>query len=83
MHKTRLSSKGQVVIPKALRMAHGWESGFEFAVIETDDGILLKPLCPFAPTSIEEVLGCAGYKGPRKSLKEIEAAIAKGAREQR
>jgi hypothetical protein len=30
---------------------------------------------------IGDVLGCINYKGPKKSLKEMEAAIAKGARE--
>jgi len=27
------------------------------------------------------VIGCVGYKGPKKSLKDMEAAIAKGAKE--
>ena len=31
-------------------------------------------------TTVEDVLGCTGYKGPRKSLEDMEAAIAKGAR---
>jgi hypothetical protein len=37
-------------------------------------------LSPYLETKAEELIGCVGYKGPRKSLKEMEAAIAKGER---
>jgi hypothetical protein len=30
---------------------------------------------------LEDLVGCAGYHGPRRSLEEMEAAIAQGARE--
>jgi AbrB family looped-hinge helix DNA binding protein len=43
---TRLSAKGQVVIPKTVRDAHHWAPGTEFTVIERPDGILLKPTEP-------------------------------------
>ena len=81
MEKTKLSNKGQIVIPKQVRAAHGWEPGLEFAVEDMEDGIKLKPIKPFAETKIEDVLGCVGYNSPKKSLKEMEAAIARGARE--
>lgn len=83
MVTTRLSSKGQVIIPKEIRSGRGWRPGLRFIVEETDDGILLRPMTPFAETRVEEVLGCTGYKGPRRSLKDMEAAIAKGIREGR
>jgi len=81
MEKTRLSNKGQVVIPKAVRILHGWEAGLEFVIENVDDGIKLKPIKPYEKTKIEDVIGCVGYKGPKKSLKDMEAAITKGARE--
>jgi len=81
MEKTRLSNKGQVVIPKAIRALHGWNPGLEFVIENVVDGIKLKPIKPYKETKIEEVIGCVGYKGPRKSLKDMEAAIAKGAKE--
>jgi AbrB family looped-hinge helix DNA binding protein len=81
MEKTRLSNKGQVVIPKAVRILHGWEAGLEFVIENVDDGIKLKPIKPYEKTKIEDVIGCVGYKGPKKSLKDMEAAIAKGAKE--
>jgi AbrB family looped-hinge helix DNA binding protein len=81
METTRLSEKGQVVIPKRVRSAHGWEPGLEFVLEDTGDGIKLKPLKPFRATTIEDVLGCVGYRGRRKSLEDMEKAIEKGARE--
>lgn len=83
METTRLSSKGQVIIPQTIRVAHKWHSGLEFAIIDTNDGILLTPIKPFKQTSIKNVLGCVNYKGPRKSLKDMKQGIAKGARKQK
>ncbi len=81
MERTKLSNKGQVVIPKHVRAAHGWEPGLEFIVEEMGDSIKLRPVRPYKKTTVEEVLGCIDYRGPRISLKDMEAAIAKGARE--
>jgi AbrB family looped-hinge helix DNA binding protein len=81
MEKTRLSNKGQIVIPKTVRALHGWKPGIEFVIENIDDGIKLKPVKPYRETKIDEVIGCVGYEGPRKSLQDMEAAIAKGAKE--
>jgi AbrB family looped-hinge helix DNA binding protein len=80
MFTTHLSSKGQIIIPKSVRHSHGWKPGLEFIIIENDEGILIKPAKPFKHTGIKDVLGCTGYKGPRKTLKDMEKAIAKGVR---
>lgn len=80
MTRTKLSSKGQIILPKSMRSAHRWEPGTEFAVEEAADGVLLKPVKPFEPTVIEEVLGCTGYRGPAKTLTEMNEAIRKGVR---
>ena len=81
MDTTRLSKRGQIVIPKRVRTAHGWEAGLEFIVEDAGDSIKLKPIKLFKKTTIEEVRGCLQYKGPRKSLKDMEDAIEKGAKE--
>ena len=44
------------------------------------ESIKLKPIKPYKETKIDEVIGCVGYEGPKKSLKDMEAAIAKGAK---
>ncbi len=82
METTRLSSKGQIIIPKSIRSTHQWHSGQEFIVEERDNGILLKPKMPFLKTTVKEVAGCLKYKGPPKSTEEMHEAIRKGVREQ-
>lgn len=79
--KTRLSSKGQIIIPQSIREAHKWNAGLEFNVYDTEQGLLLRPNLPFRPVSVSEVRGCLEYEGRKKSLKEMEEGIAKGAKE--
>ncbi|MGI8743293.1 MAG: AbrB/MazE/SpoVT family DNA-binding domain-containing protein [Bryobacteraceae bacterium] len=43
MVTTRLSTKGQIVLPKHVRTSRAWGPGIEFTVEETGDGILLRP----------------------------------------
>lgn len=81
MDTTKLSSKGQIVLPKSLREAHGWVAGQEFLIRETSGGLLLIPARPFPPTTVDEAFGCAGYSGPVKSLEEMNEGIARGARQ--
>jgi len=79
---TRLSSKGQVIIPKSIRQSHRWLIGQEFTVEDTGEGVLLRPKSPFPRTTVEEVAGCLKYSGPPKTLEEMEDAIRKGVLEQ-
>jgi AbrB family looped-hinge helix DNA binding protein len=81
METTRLSGKGQIVIPKRIRAANNWEPGMEFSVEDLGDSIALKPIGSFRRTKLRDVLGCVQYGGPKKSLKEMDDAIAKGASE--
>jgi AbrB family looped-hinge helix DNA binding protein len=77
---TKLSSKGQVIIPKEIRDLHHWESGQELQAVDTGDGILLRPISPFPETTLEEAASCLSYSGKPKTLEDMEAAIKKGAR---
>lgn len=83
METTKLSSKGQIVIPQHIREAHHWEAGGEFAVVELEGGILLTPIKAFKPTSVTEVLGCLPYKGAKKSLLDMEQAILNEAKKKK
>jgi AbrB family looped-hinge helix DNA binding protein len=78
METTRLSSKGQVIIPKPLRTAHHWTTGQELVAIDVGDGVLLKPKSPFSEKAIEDVASSLKYSGKTKSLDEMAAAIGKG-----
>lgn len=75
MEKTTLSSKGQVIIPKKVREHHRWRPGTQFILEDRPEGVLLRPFRIFPPTEIAAGLGCAGYKGPPKSLEETRKAL--------
>lgn len=76
METTKLSSKGQVIIPKAFRTTHNWAAGLELMVIDTGDGLLLKPKAPFAPAALADVVGLFKDKVTPKTDAEIADALA-------
>jgi len=76
----KLSSRGQVIIPKSMRESRHWQPGTEFAIEETTEGVLLRPLKPFKPTRHENVFGCLKYGGPPLSLEDMENAIMEEAK---
>lgn len=75
MQRTRLSSKGQVTLPKSVRDAHRWQPGTEFVVEDLPDGVVLRALKPFAPSRLEDVAGSLRYTGKAKTLAQMDAAI--------
>ncbi|PHS26126.1 MAG: AbrB family transcriptional regulator [Methylophaga sp.] len=81
MNTTKLSSKGQVIIPKPLRTAHHWQVGQELIAVNFGDGILLKPKTPFLETDINDVASCLKFSGKTKTLDDMKLAIAKGIQE--
>ena len=77
MLTTTVSTKGQVVIPKALRDALRWTDGTTLVVQQNAQGIMLSPVKRhFLPTRSEVVRGCMGYKGSALSLAEIDRRVA-------
>lgn len=79
MQITKLSSKGQIIIPKIFRSRYKWDIGQELTVIDTGEGILLRSSRPFKKTELDEVAGVLKYSGKPVSLDEMERAIKKGA----
>jgi AbrB family looped-hinge helix DNA binding protein len=75
MIKTRLSSKGQIVLPKAVREHHRWSPGTEFIVEETPEGVLLQPAKKASSVRLDQVIGSLRYTGKAKTLAEMDAAI--------
>jgi AbrB family looped-hinge helix DNA binding protein len=73
---TILSTKGQIILPKAIRERRKWAPGTRFLVEETKDGVLLRPAPLFAPTRHEDVAGMLAYDGPPKTIEEMDEAIA-------
>jgi len=75
---TRLSTKGQLILPKTIRDARGWSAGTELVVEETPGGVTLRPVRQSRPSRLEDVVGCLRYTGRTKTLRQMENAIAKG-----
>lgn len=72
---TIVSTKGQVILPKAIRQRRDWPAGTRLIVEDTPDGVLLKSAPVFVPTRPEDVRGMLAYKGKAKTLEEMEAGI--------
>ena len=80
MARTTLSTKGQVIIPREIRDRHGWTPGTRLDVEDRDDGILVRAVSSRPVTTVDDLLGILPWKGKAKSLAEMEAGIARGAR---
>lgn len=79
---TVLSTKGQVILPKAVRLHQQWEAGTRLVVEETSEGVLLRAAPCFPVTEPEDVFGMLPFSGPAKSIEDMDAAIAVEARRQ-
>ncbi|KAB2704501.1 MULTISPECIES: AbrB/MazE/SpoVT family DNA-binding domain-containing protein [Brucella] len=75
-----VSTKGQVILPSAIRQRREWSAGTRLTVEETDDGVLLKPAPAFAQTRPEDVFGALPYKGKPKSIADMDAGVLTEAR---
>ncbi len=78
MQTTRLSSRGQVIIPKNIRDAYHLNIGQELEVEITSQGILLKTINALPKTTIADLIGCTGYQGHAKTIAEMDEGIRQG-----
>ena len=76
---TRLSSKGQIVLPLALREQMRLVEGARFMVMGTDDTIILKRLETPSAAELKQVLKAsrAYAKKARLNKQSIKAALKK------
>jgi AbrB family looped-hinge helix DNA binding protein len=77
METTRLSTKGQIILPKNIRTSRAWGPGTEFTVEERGDGILLRPSGHFPETALDEVAGCLRSKRRPKTPAQMRTAIGR------
>ncbi len=77
---TVISTKGQVILPKAIRDGRHWAPGTRLTVEETPDGVLLKATPAFPETAVAAVFGSLRHGGPALSLGDMDAAIAREAK---
>lgn len=73
---TLVSTKGQVILPRAIRDQRNWPAGTRLTVEETPDGVLLKAAPLFPATTLDEVVGILRDKGNPLSLDDMELAVA-------
>jgi AbrB family looped-hinge helix DNA binding protein len=73
---TTVSTKGQVILPKAIRDQRGWKPGTRLVVEETPRGVLLREERLFPETRPEDVHGMLKYNGPPATIEDMDRAIA-------
>jgi AbrB family looped-hinge helix DNA binding protein len=77
---TTISTKGQVILPSAIRRRREWSAGTRLLVEETVEGVLLKPAPVFAETRPEEVFASLPRHGKPKTLEQMDAGVLAEAR---
>ncbi|MCW5696812.1 MAG: AbrB/MazE/SpoVT family DNA-binding domain-containing protein [Bauldia sp.] len=80
METTKVSSKGQVVLPKSVRDALDWPPGTNLSVEVKGHSVLLRPARTIRPTTIDEVAGSIKYDGPPITLEDMDRAVLEEAR---
>ena len=73
---TKMSSKGQVVIPEDIRKRLGLEPGTQFVVIGEDDTVILKMITAPDMSQFDEVISRARAQARRAGLKRSDIASA-------
>ncbi len=72
---TTVSTKGQVILPSAIRQRREWRAGTRLVVEDTAEGVLLKSAPAFAQTRPKDVFASLPYSGKPKTLEEMDAAV--------
>ena len=75
---TRMSSKGQIVVPKSLRDALGLDVGELFAMFGDEDTIILKRIDVPSKKEFDDILAWGEKYAKKKKItrKELEKAIS-------
>ncbi len=76
---TRMSSKGQVVIPEEIRDRLGLQSGTQFVVVGDRDVVILKAISSPSMKEFDDLIAEVRRQARRSGLKksDINAAVAK------
>lgn len=75
METVTLSSKGQCIIPKSIRLDAQLAAGTELEISWIDGEIRLRPLAKQETTQLSQVSGCL-YKPERKRLSDADTQAA-------
>jgi AbrB family looped-hinge helix DNA binding protein len=77
---TIVSTKGQVILPKAIRQQRRWGAGTRLVVEDTPEGVLLRAVPLFPETKPKDVFASLPHSGAPKTIEEMHAGIAAEAR---
>ena len=75
---TRMSSKGQVVIPEEIRRELGLKPGSQFLVVGQRDVVILKEITPPSMADFDALIGRARRQARKTGMKraDVKGAIA-------
>jgi AbrB family looped-hinge helix DNA binding protein len=73
---TKMSSKGQVVIPENIRKQLNLKNGSQFIVVAQDDVVIFKAITPPAMDQFDELIGRARSQARKAGLKKADLASA-------
>ena len=71
---TKMSSKGQVVIPESIRRKLKLEPGTQFVVVAEDDVVILKSITPPSMKEFDSVISKARQQAKEAGLTPAKAA---------
>ena len=76
---TRMSSKGQVVIPEEIRDRLGLQAGAQFVVVGDRDVVILKAISTPSMKEFDNLIAQARQQARKSGLKrsDVDAAVAK------
>lgn len=76
---TKMSSKGQVVIPEGIRKCLGLKAGAQFVVVGDKDVVILKAISSPSMEDFDDLISEARKQARKAGMKrsDIAAAIAK------
>ena len=75
MLESVVGENGRITLPKVVRASLGVQSGDRVRYIIDGDTVRIVPVRP-----IQRLFGALRYEGPSMSLKDMDTAIADGAR---
>ncbi len=73
---TKMSSKGQVVIPEEIRRSLDLEPGSRFVVLGDDDVVILKKIEPLSMADFDLILSKARKQARQAAMKRSDVAAA-------
>jgi AbrB family looped-hinge helix DNA binding protein len=71
MATIKLSSKGQIVIPKEIRDELHWEAGTQLSLVATGSGVSLKAISAKTGRNLSDLIGLLKHEGAPITIGEL------------